>query len=601
MPSALWLEPNARTAAAWGYVPIASSERALGELQAHIRQGRSPITFESPAGMGKTTLLRVLLSRESRNRPSVVFVPFLHMPPEDIACWLLHLMGEVATASDAPEDRLLEVIRGRGTPATVLLVDELQSAPMASVQRLAEVGRKAGGSLVIVAAGQSGTRLDALRAKLGARVTVRLSAPLPADEMLALHESLLQRVPALPRPGGGERNRALLNARGIPALLTNETLRYGRYPVVREPVAEERSPELLGWPAAADASTAVPAAAPIGVVPHARPLPPAPPREAAVEVPARPPERERSSSVEAAPAVTLGESERVADARRKLHAAAVVAVAAVACAAVAVRAAAASRAAAVADRAAAAAHRAATAVRAAAVVLAAAVIRGAAVARAAVAVRAAAAGRAVVVADRAAAAAHRAAAAAHRAAAAAHRAAAAADRAVAAVRAAAVVLAGAVVDGAAVARAEAVGRAAALVRAAAVRAEAVVRAAAGSVRRTAASSLGGAPRLLATHPARAALVAAGLLASIAWGASAGIGGAFLSRAAPEQPSVAQVRVQVNARPWAMIRVDGVAVGPTPLSHSLAPGSHTFEAEFADGRIVRQRLEIGPERRMVSLR
>ena len=62
-----------------------------------------------------------------------------------------------------------------------------------------------------------------------------------------------------------------------------------------------------------------------------------------------------------------------------------------------------------------------------------------------------------------------------------------------------------------------------------------------------------------------------------------------------------IRVQVNARPWAMIRVDGVDVGPTPLGHlELAPGMHVFEARFPDGSVLRRRVEIGPTRRYVSL-
>jgi hypothetical protein len=70
-------------------------------------------------------------------------------------------------------------------------------------------------------------------------------------------------------------------------------------------------------------------------------------------------------------------------------------------------------------------------------------------------------------------------------------------------------------------------------------------------------------------------------------------------AAPISPP--PVRVQVNARPWAMIKVDGVDVGPTPLGHlELTPGVHEFEARFPDGRVLRRRVEIGPTRRLVSL-
>jgi len=76
-------------------------------------------------------------------------------------------------------------------------------------------------------------------------------------------------------------------------------------------------------------------------------------------------------------------------------------------------------------------------------------------------------------------------------------------------------------------------------------------------------------------------------------------------ALPEPPPVSSgppIRVRVNARPWAFIRVDGVAVGPTPLSHlHLDAGPHEFEAEFADGRRLKQEVVIGPEQDSVSLR
>ena len=89
-----------------------------------------------------------------------------------------------------------------------------------------------------------------------------------------------------------------------------------------------------------------------------------------------------------------------------------------------------------------------------------------------------------------------------------------------------------------------------------------------------------------------------LLLLIAW-----VGGGAPG-APPEKPVLAgaPVRVQVNAFPWALIRVDGVLVGPTPLSHlHLTPGPHEFEAEFPDGRVLRRRIEIGAEHSTVSLR
>jgi hypothetical protein len=73
-------------------------------------------------------------------------------------------------------------------------------------------------------------------------------------------------------------------------------------------------------------------------------------------------------------------------------------------------------------------------------------------------------------------------------------------------------------------------------------------------------------------------------------------------AAPPPAPAPLTRVRVNARPWAYVRVDGVEVGPTPLSHlRLEAGPHEFEAQFADGRRLRQQVIIGPGEHSVSLR
>jgi hypothetical protein len=76
----------------------------------------------------------------------------------------------------------------------------------------------------------------------------------------------------------------------------------------------------------------------------------------------------------------------------------------------------------------------------------------------------------------------------------------------------------------------------------------------------------------------------------------------VSTAPPVLPVAAPARhdVQVNARPWAWIRIDGQAVGVTPLvQHGLAAGPHEFEATFPDGRQQRRTVEVGPDSRFVS--
>jgi hypothetical protein len=72
------------------------------------------------------------------------------------------------------------------------------------------------------------------------------------------------------------------------------------------------------------------------------------------------------------------------------------------------------------------------------------------------------------------------------------------------------------------------------------------------------------------------------------------------REASARPVSRPVNVQVNARPWAQVRIDGVNVGPTPLVHPLVPGVYRLEAEFPDGKRIERKIDVGPERRFISL-
>jgi hypothetical protein len=76
--------------------------------------------------------------------------------------------------------------------------------------------------------------------------------------------------------------------------------------------------------------------------------------------------------------------------------------------------------------------------------------------------------------------------------------------------------------------------------------------------------------------------------------------AAVASAPPEPAPLTYHDVQVNARPWAWIKIDGKAVGVTPLVHrDLASGAHEFEATFPDGRQQRRTVTIGPDSRFVS--
>jgi hypothetical protein len=56
---------------------------------------------------------------------------------------------------------------------------------------------------------------------------------------------------------------------------------------------------------------------------------------------------------------------------------------------------------------------------------------------------------------------------------------------------------------------------------------------------------------------------------------------------------------VNARPWALIQVDGVDLGPTPISGiPLLAGKHHFRARMPDGRMVDREVDVSDSNRFV---
>ena len=69
---------------------------------------------------------------------------------------------------------------------------------------------------------------------------------------------------------------------------------------------------------------------------------------------------------------------------------------------------------------------------------------------------------------------------------------------------------------------------------------------------------------------------------------------------PAAPPAIPVDVQINARPWATISIDGDEVGETPLAGISVPtGPHRFAARFPDGRTVERVIDVAPDNRHVS--
>jgi general secretion pathway protein A len=66
------------------------------------------------------------------------------------------------------------------------------------------------------------------------------------------------------------------------------------------------------------------------------------------------------------------------------------------------------------------------------------------------------------------------------------------------------------------------------------------------------------------------------------------------------PPPQEVRVHINATPWARVEVDGRPLGVTPLGNvPLSPGQHAFRAELPDGRVLERLVDVSETRRHVA--
>ena len=70
-------------------------------------------------------------------------------------------------------------------------------------------------------------------------------------------------------------------------------------------------------------------------------------------------------------------------------------------------------------------------------------------------------------------------------------------------------------------------------------------------------------------------------------------------AAPAARQISTISVDLNARPWALIQVDGVDLGATPIAGiPLLAGKHQFRARMPDGRVVERVDEVTEQNRFI---
>ncbi|MGI9430908.1 MAG: AAA family ATPase [Myxococcota bacterium] len=274
-------DPFPSTADPAAYVPRAATERALAALEEGYRAGQRLQVLSGPPGHGKTLLARVLAARLGEAFRSL-YLPYVSLEPEELASWVLGLLGEdpgsgwrgLASLADASRDRPL-----------LLLVDEANSMPEETAIRLDELllGADGGLRLLLIPAELPEPSGDLKRLVSGS-MELRLNAPLKAEEMRRYIDARLahaQAPPTLREAFGGEMAERLLQAsEGIPSEVhrfATEVLR-GNEAGVPELRLEPEADVTAGPEDVFAAESGTPAvAAPVEMTPA--PVEVAPPRE----------------------------------------------------------------------------------------------------------------------------------------------------------------------------------------------------------------------------------------------------------------------------------------------------------------------------------
>jgi type II secretory pathway predicted ATPase ExeA len=180
------------------YLPRPAAEEALGQVLSYLRVGATQIALVGPDGIGKTLLLRVIASR-LEGAVRVVDVPYPALPADEVASWVLNLMG-VAPSPD-PERTLVQrarQLREEGS-GLVILLDDAVSTPLPSLRRLSRISREARPSLHIVMVLPDDSRSDEILAAVGPDIeVVRFAEPMSLDETRSYLEGRLSRASAPP-------------------------------------------------------------------------------------------------------------------------------------------------------------------------------------------------------------------------------------------------------------------------------------------------------------------------------------------------------------------------------------------------------------------
>jgi len=149
LPTSVPRDPFGPAAAADCYQPRSASEALLGKIERELLLGRRAVVLRGPAGIGKTTLLRVLEQR-LREPFQAVAVPYGRLAPDEFWGFVLYQLG--APRGPAPEREIHEITLrlARVDGVLVLLLDEASALPEETARSLAARVAEAHGALRVV-------------------------------------------------------------------------------------------------------------------------------------------------------------------------------------------------------------------------------------------------------------------------------------------------------------------------------------------------------------------------------------------------------------------------------------------------------------------
>ncbi len=166
---AVRVDPFGLTPDTGAYVPRAATERALAELVAAVQRGGPPAAILGAAGVGKTLLLHLLAERIGPGLPSV-YLPNARLTPEEICTWVARRIGAPAGEDAEPFLRAWLAHLREQEQGCLLLVDDADAMPAATVRWLAAFAAESRGGLRVVLAALGGPSAERLlRAFRGAR------------------------------------------------------------------------------------------------------------------------------------------------------------------------------------------------------------------------------------------------------------------------------------------------------------------------------------------------------------------------------------------------------------------------------------------------